>query len=371
MLPLSILAGSKISWPGKNRWTATGDLDLITNVIVLPLHRALPLLKINQMKAAVLYSPAEMPKYVDVPDPVVQNDDEVLVSVKAVALKHLDKSRAKGTHYSTSGDKVEAKIVGGDGVCLLPDGTRVYALGIGGMAAEKAIVVKDRVVPIPAGLDDAIAAALPNAVIGSAMALRFRAGIEPGDTVLINGATSFTGRVAVQIARHYGAKRVIATGRNPQSLAELKRLGADETISLLQTDEDITAQLRQIHQATPLNVIIDYLWGHTAELILGVLKGDGGFGKEIRLVGVGSITGDLIQLSAATLRSVNLQLSGSGLGSWTRPQVKILLTEILPEMLQLAADGKLVIETVDVELKDIEHLWDAVVPDGKRVVVRI
>jgi NADPH:quinone reductase-like Zn-dependent oxidoreductase len=348
------------------------------------------------MKAAVLYSPGEMPKYVDVPEPVPQNDDEILVSVKAVALKHLDKSRAKGTHYSTGGEQGEAssergesggergeqgqtsgggmregKIVGGDGICLLPDGTRVYALGVDGMAAEKAIVEKNRMVAVPAGLDDATAAALPNAVFGAAMALRFRAGIEVGDTVLINGATSFTGRIAVQIAKYYGAKRVIATGRNPQSLADLKHLGADEVISLLQPDQSFTSQLRQIHQTTPINVIIDYLWGHTAEMILGALKGDGGFGARTRLVSVGSITGDLIQLSAATLRSVDLQLSGSGLGSWTRGQVKILLTEILPEMFQLAADGKLVLETVKVGLKDIETLWDAVVPDGKRVVVQI
>jgi NADPH:quinone reductase-like Zn-dependent oxidoreductase len=203
------------------------------------------------------------------------------------------------------------------------------------------------------------------------MALRFRAGIEPGDTVLINGATSFTGRVAIQIAKYYGAKRVIATGRNPQSLEALRALGADEVISVQQTDDQFLAQLRQIHQATPINVIIDYLWGHTAEMILAAVKGGGAFTARIRLVAVGSITGDLIQLSAANLRSVDLQLTGSGLGSWTRGQVKILLTEILPEMFQLAADGKLTIETVEVELRDIEQLWDADVPDGKRVVVRI
>lgn len=324
------------------------------------------------MKAAVMYSPGEMPQYVDFPDPVVQNEGEVLVSVKAVALKHLDKSRAKGTHYSTSGEHpMQAKIVGGDGVCLLPDGTRVYALGVSGMAAEKAIVEKDRMVVVPAGLDDATAAALPNAVFGSAMALRFRAGIEPGDTVLINGATSFTGRVAIQIAKYYGAKRVIATGRNPQALAALRELGADEVISVQQTDEQFLAQLQQIHQATPINVMIDYLWGHTAEMILAAVKGGGGVGARVRFVSVGSITGDLIQLSAANLRSVDLQLSGSGLGSWTRAQVKILLSEILPEMFQLAADGKLTVETVDVELRDIEHLWEAPVPDGKRMVVRI
>jgi len=344
---------------------------LITNVIVLLQQRFYLLGKVSNMKAAVMYSRGEMPRYVDFPDPIVQNDDEVLVSVKAVALKHLDKGQAKGTHYSTSGNKQEAKIVGGDGICLLPDGTRVYALGANGMMAEKATVGKDRIVPVPPGLDDAIAASLPNAVFGAAMALRFRAGIEPGDTVLVNGATGFTGRVAVQIARHYGAKRVIATGRNPKSLQELLDLGADEIISVRQTDEEFTAQLQQIHQNTPINVVIDYLWGHTAQMILASLKGTGSFTPRTRFVSVGSITGDLIQLSAANLRSVDIQLSGSGLGSWTKSQVRTLFTEMLPEMFHLAEDGKLKIETVNVPLRDIEKLWDADVPDGKRLVVQI
>jgi NADPH:quinone reductase-like Zn-dependent oxidoreductase len=353
------------------------------------------------MKAAVLYNKGGAPKYVDLPEPVPQNEGEVLVSVKAVALKHVDKSRAKGTHYSTEGNQGEgsqvegnrgevshlkgsqveggqreasqgeAKIVGGDGVCLLPDGTRVYALGVGGMMAEKATVERDRVVRIPAGLDDLTAAALPNAVFGAAMALRFRAGIEPGDTVLVNGATGFTGRVAVQIARHYGAGRIIATGRNARSLQELQALGADEIVPILQTDEAFTARVQEIHRITPINVVIDYLWGHTAELILASLKGNGAFTARTRFVSVGAVTGDLIQLSAANLRSVDLQLSGSGLGSWTRGQVGILFSEMLPAMFQLAAEGKLSVGTVGVALSEIEQLWEVEVADGKRLVVEI
>ena len=122
------------------------------------------------MKAAVIYGKGGVPRYVDFPEPVPQNDGEVLVSVKAVALKHFDKSRAAGTHYSVEGEGQDAKVIGGDGVCLLPDGTRVYALGVSGMMAEKATVEKDRVVILPAGLEDGIAAALPNGVIGAAMA---------------------------------------------------------------------------------------------------------------------------------------------------------------------------------------------------------
>lgn len=322
------------------------------------------------MKAAVLYGKAEAPRYVDIPEPVPQNN-EVLVTVKAVALKHIDKSRAKGTHYSTEGELADAKVIGGDGVCVLPDGSRVYALGTGGMMAEKAVVEPDRMVRLPAGLDDLTAAALPNAVFGAAMALRFRAGIEPGDTVLVNGATGFTGRIAVQLARHYGAGRVIATGRNPQSLPELMGLGVDEIVSTQQEDTAFIASLQRIHRVTPINVVIDYLWGHTAEMILAALKGKGSFSPRTRFVSVGAMTGDLIQLSAANLRSIDLQLSGSGLGSWTRAQVGSLFSEILPEMFQLAADGRLIVGTVGVALPEIEHLWAVEVSDGKRLVVQV
>ncbi len=323
------------------------------------------------MKAAVIYQKGELPQYVDFPEPIIQNDDEVLVSVKAVAIKHFDKGRAAGTHYSSDAPQGSGRVIGGDGVCLLEDGTRVYGMGISGMLAEKATIHKDRMVKIPATLDDATGAALPNAVIGAAMGLKFKADIQPGDVVLINGATGFTGRVAVQIAKYYGAKKVIATGRNQQSLDELLRLGADETISLVQGDEAFKAQIKAIHTQTPIDVIIDYLWGHTAEIILACIKGDGTFTNRIRYVSVGAMAGDLIQLSAANLRSVDLQLSGSGLGAWSKKQVGQFFTEILPEMFELAAKGKLTVETINVNLEDITGLWDLDVPGGKRLVVTI
>ena len=322
------------------------------------------------MKAAVMNPQVGMPHYVDFPNPVAQREDEVVITVKAAAIKHIDRSRAKGTHYSTAGsDAGEGRVIGSDGVGLLADGTRVYAIGERGMAAQQALIDKNRMVLVPDGLDDAPAAALPNAVIGAAMGLRFRADMQPGDVVLINGATGFTGRVAVQIAKHYGAKRVIATGRNPKSLQTLLTLGADEIISTDQSDDDFLAQIRAIHSSAPVDIIMDYLWGHSAELLLAALKGKGSFTHPVRFVSVGSITGDTLRLSAENLRSVNLHLSGSGLGSWTRPDVSKLFSEILPRMFQLAARGKLKIETVDVPLSDIESIYDMAVADGKRLVV--
>jgi len=323
------------------------------------------------MKAAVIYKKGELPRYVDFPEPAAQKEDEIIVTVKAVAIKHLDKSKASGQHYSSENAKEKGRIIGGDGVCLLEDGTRVYAIGVGGMMSEKAVIDKERWVKLPATLDDATAAALPNAVIGAAMGLRFKAEIQPGDVVLINGATGFTGRVAVQIAKHYGAKKVIATGRNQRSLNDLLTLGADEVISVMQDDVQFAAQLKATHAETPIDIVIDYLWGHTAEMTLASLKGDGSFTNKIRYVSVGSMSGDLIQLSAANMRSANLQLTGSGLGAWSKQQVGLLFTDILPEMFALAANGKLKVETITVKLQDIAELWDLDVPDGQRLVVMI
>jgi NADPH:quinone reductase-like Zn-dependent oxidoreductase len=323
------------------------------------------------MKAAVMYQNGDLPQYTDYPEPRAKDENEVLVSVKAVALKHFDKGRATGKHYSNDLPKEEGRVVGGDGVCLLADGSRVYGMGVSGMIAEKAVIEKDRIVKLPSKLSDALAAALPNAVIGAAMALRFKADLQPGDVVLINGATGFTGRVAVQIAKHYGAKKIIATGRNPTSLQDLIKLGADEVISVDLSDEQFLARLREIYLINPFDVIIDYLWGHPAELILDSLKGNGSFTHKTRFVSVGAVTGDLIQLSAANLRSVDLQLTGSGLGSWSKQQVRKLFTEILPEMFQLAADGALMAETVIVKLKDIGELWNLDVPNGRRLVITI
>lgn len=323
------------------------------------------------MKAAVIYKKGELPKYAEFPEPIASNENEVLVSVKAVAITNLDKGIASGDHYSSEKEIQNGFIVGSDAVGVLENGTRVYARGISGTIAEKSLVEKNRMVVLPDGIDDATAATMPNAVAGSAMALLFRAGIKSGDTVLINGATGFTGQMAIQIAKHYGAKKIIVTGRNEKTLQSLLELGADEIVSLKQNDESIINQLKQIHQNTPIDIVIDYLWGHSAELILSALKGNGNFTPKTRYVSVGSMSADTIQLSTQILRSVDLQLSGSGLGSWTKEEVKLLFSEILPEMFLLASKNRLKVNIETVPLSDIEKMWNAEVPDGKRLVVLV
>lgn len=323
------------------------------------------------MKAAVVYTKGELPKYAEFPEPIASNENEILVSIKAVAITNLDKGIASGDHYSSEKENQNGFIVGSDGIGVLENGTRVYARGISGTIAEKALVEQNRMVVLPEEIDDAVAAAMPNAVAGSAMALRFRAGIKQGETVLINGATGFTGQMAVQIAKHYGAKNIIVTGRNEKAFENLLEIGADQIVSLKQEDESFVSQLKEIHKSTPIDIVIDYLWGHSAELILSALKGNGNFTPKTRYVSVGSMSGDTIQLSAQILRSVDLQLSGSGLGSWTKEEVKLLFSEILPEMFLLASKNILKVNIETVHLSDIEKMWNAEVPDGKRLVVLV
>jgi NADPH:quinone reductase-like Zn-dependent oxidoreductase len=323
------------------------------------------------MKAAVIFQKGELPRYAEFPEPVVQNDNEILMNVRAAAIKHFDKGKASGKHYASPDGAQQAAVIGGDGVGLLTDGTRVFALGVGGMIAEKSLIEKNTIVKLPEGIEDATAAALPNAVAGSAMALRFRARMKPGDTVLINGATGFTGKIAVQIAKYYGAGKIIVTGRNEKSLQSLPALGADEIISLRQEEGQLISQLKELHHRIPVDIVLDYLWGPIAECILSSFRGDGSFTRKIRFVSVGSVTGDKIQLPAEILRSVNLRLSGSGLGSWTRDEMQLLFSQILPEMFDLAATGRLKVDTEQVRLADIETLWTREVTGGKRLVITL
>lgn len=321
------------------------------------------------MKAAVLHQLGSLPEYEDFPDPIPQNEEQLVITVKAASIKNLDKGRASGKHYA-SYTHLPA-VVGIDGVGILENGTRVYAQGITGMIAEKALIAKNKYVVLPESMDDVTAAALPNAVMGAALALRYRAEIKKGDAVLINGATGVTGQLAVQIAKYYGASKVIATGRNMESLEKLKTLGADAIVSLKQDDEAIIQQLKEIHMSAPFDIVIDYLWGHPAELIIEALKGGGinMFTTKVRIVSVGSMAGENINLASGILRSSRIELMGSGLGSFSQEDMQSFNTQIIPEMFQLAADGKLTIETERTTLENIKTTWQQEAAPGKRFVV--
>lgn len=321
------------------------------------------------MKAAVLHQLGASPLYQDFADPVPENEEQLIMTIKAASIKNIDKLRAGGKHYASY--KELPVVVGLDGVGVLENGTRVYAQGITGMIAEKALIAKNRYTILPDHLDFVMAAALPNAVLGATMALLSRGKMQKGHMVLINGATGVTGQLAVQVARYYGASRMIVTGRNADVLEKLRQLGADETISLNQDDETIINQLKEIHRTSPIDIVIDYLWGHPIELIIQSVKGGGvnSFTHPVRIVTVGDMAGESIALASGTLRSSAIELLGSGLGSLSQEDFKRFSSEILPEMFQLAGEGKLKIETQTETLENVETAWNKASKAGKRMVI--
>ena len=323
---------------------------------------------VNMMKAAVLIQLGSSPVYVDFPDPIPQNDEQILIDIEAAALKNIDKLRTKAGNY-VSYSELPA-IVGSDGVGILEDGTRIYAQGITGMMAEKALVSKNRYTILPEEIDIAIAAALPNALFGSAMALQYRAKFKSGDVVIINGATGVTGQVAVQLAKHFGASKIIVTGRNEKTLQKLKILGADEIIFLKHDETYIIQVIKEIHRQTPIDVVIDYLWGRPVELIIQAIQVEGEKinPRKVKIVTVGDMAGQNIALNSGDLRSADIELIGSGLGTYSPKDLMEFSTKILPEMFALAAKGKLKIEIQKEKLENIETAWNNDV-DGKRTVI--
>ncbi|KAF0974145.1 hypothetical protein FDP41_006755 [Naegleria fowleri] len=330
------------------------------------------------MRAGVLHQLGASPVYTeDWPEPSSSssssNDQEVLVHMKACAIKNLDKARASGKHYSSHSEL--PVVVGMDGVGKLQDGTRVYGMGTTGMLAEYALVDRNKLIALPDQVDDWTAAALPNAVLGSYLALFDRGLMKKGDVVLINGATGVTGRLCAQLAKYYGASKVIATGRNQHSLNKLQNeYGVDQTISLLEKDEHVLIEtVRAIHELTPIDVVIDYLWGHPMELLLRALKGSGlhSFSHKVRVVTVGSMAGEHIHLSSSILRSSAIEICGSGFGSFSVESMREFYEKVLPEMFKLAGQGIIKVETEVADLKDVESVWNKEFDSGKRLVIRI
>jgi NADPH:quinone reductase-like Zn-dependent oxidoreductase len=316
------------------------------------------------MKAAVVESFERAPRYADFREPTAEAG-EVLVKMRAAALSNLVKGQTSGRHYS-SGSELPM-VPGNDGVGTLPDGTRVYLIGPRapfGTMAEWSVISLRRAIELPDSIDDVTAAALGNPGLASWGALIGRARLQTDESVLVNGATGVAGQQAVQVAKVLGARRVIATGRDEAALERLRALGADETISLRQTGEALAAAFRKT-LAGGVDVVLDYLWGASAEALLGAAQGRGGMGGEprVRYVQIGAISGETITLSAALLRSSGLELMGSGLGSLSAAAI----VESLKKMYEVAASTGLKIETEAVPLSEVETAWGRA-ESGRRMV---
>ncbi len=308
------------------------------------------------MHAAVVHAFDAPPHYTTFPDPVAA-PGERLVTVTAAGLHPIVKALANGTHYGSTGEL--PFVPGVDGVGRLEDGTRVF-FGMGrapyGTFAERALAADWMCIPLPEGLDDATAAGIANPAMSSWVALTERAKLVVGESVLILGATGVAGRLAVQVAKRLGARRVIAAGRNPRALETLKELGADAVISLDQEHDPLVAAFRGEYAGAGVDVVLDYVWGRPAECVVEAISQRGlrKAASRVRFIQIGESAGRTISLPAATLRSSGLELLGSGFGSASLNQIRAAVEHFF----KIAATEPFQFRVKRVPLTEIESLWN-------------
>ncbi len=320
------------------------------------------------MKAAVLYTLGDIPRFDDFLEPKA-GENEAVVRVTAASLKNSDRAMASGSHYASHSEL--PVVCGLDGVGALEDGTRVFCGGPRppfGMMAERTVVSRIRCMPVPDNVSDELAAALPNPALSSWLPLIWRAQLKQGETVLIIGATGVAGKLAIQIAKHLGAGRVVAAGRNANILESLHQLGADATISLDVPDEKLRDAFMKEAKSNHIDVVLDYLWGRPTEVLLDALTGYDTLtvSSRVRLIEIGEMAGPIVSLRAEALRSSGIEIYGSGGGGIIPLQA---IFESIPQVWSLAADGKLRIDIERVPLADVARVWAQHDSQGRRIVL--
>jgi NADPH:quinone reductase-like Zn-dependent oxidoreductase len=297
------------------------------------------------VKAAVLHEHGATPRFEDFPDPG-PTPGSVVVELAAAALHHLDLHKATGTFYM--GPPPLPSVVGTDGVGRLEDGRRVYfdgALAPYGSMGERAPVPPGELIDVPDGIDDVRAAALGNTGIGAWLAVAWRSRLEPGETVLVLGATGAVGNVAVQAAKLLGAGRVVAAARPSERLARLLERGADAIVEL--GDDDPAAAFRDA-AGGDVDVTIDTLWGEPALAAIRVAA------RGARHVAVGQLAGLELRLPAPAVRSVSLDLYGYSIA---HPPIEVR-RDGYHRLADLVARGDVVIDIERVPLEQVAAAWE-------------
>jgi NADPH:quinone reductase-like Zn-dependent oxidoreductase len=306
------------------------------------------------MKAAVVTAFGQPPRYAEFPAPAAASEHDLVVDVLAAGLHGRVRSQASGSHYTSTG---ELPLVPGiDGVGHGADGElRYFVLGdttLGTMAEQTLIDVRRSVV-LPPGSDPVAVAAAMNPAMSSWLTLRYRAEFRAGQDVLILGATGGSGRLAVQVARMFGARKVIAAGRDPRRLALLPELGADETVSLAGSADDFAGRVAAA--ASGVDVVLDYLWGEPAAAVMAaIVTARGDRGKTLNWMSIGSVAGLSAAVPSAALRAADLRITGSGQGSVGVAQI---LSE-LPSLAEAITAGSLGTGTRTMPLADATRAWE-------------
>ena len=265
------------------------------------------------MRAIVVdeFGPPESLRVAEAPPPVA-GPGEVVVETHAAPVNYVDMLVVAGTYqflppFPFIPGKGPAGIVTalGPGVTTPLVGDRVLAMAETGGYAERVAVAADQCHLLPGRMSFAEAASLAVVYDTSWVALRGRARLMPGETVLVLGASGGVGHAAVQLARAMGA-RVIAGISRPEREAAVRAAGADSVIDLSRSDlrDSLRDQVYALTGGEGADIIIDPLGGRVFEAAIRALAWCG------RLVVIGFAAGGIPTLRTNYLLLKNIEVSG-------------------------------------------------------------
>lgn len=263
---------------------------------------------------------------------------EVLVSIKACSVNFPDTLIVQGLYQFkpelpfTPGSDISGVVKEvGEGVSHLKPGDEVFGMVMTGGFAEEAIVAAKMCFPKPPNMDFPIAASFLMAYGTSYHALKDRAKIKEGETLLVLGASGGVGLAAVELGKILGA-RVIAAASTDEKLALCKEYGADEVINY--TTEDLKSRVKELTENKGADVVYDPVGGPFSEAALRATGWDG------RFLVVGFAAGEIPKIPINLTLLKGCSIVGVFWGSFAMkfPNENIKNTM---ELMQLFSQGKL------------------------------
>ena len=266
------------------------------------------------MKAVVVkeFAPFEQAAYTDAADPA-PGRGEVVVEVRAAEANYPDLLVMEGRYQVKpplpfSPGKAAAGVVAalGEGVDGLSLGDRVAVQVEYGAYAERLVARAESCFAMPDAMAFETAAALGLAYQTALFALVERGGFQPGETVLVLGASGGVGSAAVQLARALGASVVIACSRGEEGARVARSLGADHVVDPGMDDlrEGLRAEVDRVTGGHGADVVIDPVGGAAHAAALRAMAWCG------RMVIVGFAAGDIPQIRSNYLLVKNITVAG-------------------------------------------------------------
>lgn len=268
----------------------------------------------------------EVMQYVDLPDPIAA-ESEIVLDVTAVGINYADTHQTENSYLSPQ----TLPLVPGIEVTGIHEGKRYLASVSSGGYAQKAIAQKAALIPIPDQVTDQ--EALCMLVQGSTAwhLLRTMGSVKPGQTVVVHAAAGGVGTIAIQLAKLWGA-RVIAVTSTQSKIDLAKSLGADEVVDA--HEPELSKALRAANGGRGVDLILEMVGGTTFDQSLLAL---GNFGKLITF-GMASRTAPT-PIHPGSLMHGSKTVSGFWLANCFGK--KELMSDVITELFELVADGKL------------------------------